>query len=286
MWCLRDGFNEKQLDGIALYHLVPFFSLLLEQKEVNMTRLTTICTFCLCTALFCSAALFAQSVGRPKITSISGGFFAEWDTPVELAAVQLDKKLGGIFEVMFDVPSVAFISEVIDRKTPSVPDAEVVTALAGYWITRGKPERAIPLYEASLKQGELDEPRTLLFQNNLAMLYSRAQQHDKALEVVNNALEAKKDHVPLLNTKGLILLNSGNPEEAVKPLSDAVELSCQVPIYCMHLAVALKQLNRDTQARRWLDPVRDQLIASVPKMTKENKAMFDELQTRLPPIAQ
>ena len=250
-----------------------------------MTRVT-ICTFCLCTALFFPAALFAQSISKPKITGIPGGFFVEWDSPVELAAVQLDKQLGGTFEVMFDVPSVAFIADFIDKKSSSAPPPDVVTALAGYWIVRGKPERAIPLYEESLKQGDLDESKTLLFQNNLAMLYSQNQQHDKALAVVKSALEAKKDNVPLLNTMGLVLLNSGNAEDAVEPLSKAVDLSCQAPIYCMHLAVALKQLNRDSQARRWLDPVRDQLIASVPKMTKENREMFDKLQSQLPPITQ
>ena len=250
-----------------------------------MTRFT-ICTLCLCTALFCSATLFAQGVGRPKFTNIPGGFFMEWDSPVELAAIRLDKKLGGAMQVMFDVPSAGFVAEVIDNKTPSAPDPEVVTALAGYWIVRGKPDRAIPLYESSLKQGNLDEPRTLLFQNNLAMLYSQTQQHAKALEVVESALDAKKDHVPLLNTKGLILLNSGDSAGAVEPLQTAVDLSCQVPIYCMHLAVAFKRENRASQASRWFDPVRDQLAASVPKMTKENKAMFDELQSALTPGAQ
>ena len=251
-----------------------------------MTRFT-ICTFCLCTAFFCSTALFAQGVNKPKITNIPGGFFAEWDSPVELAAVQLDKKLSGAFEVMFDVPSVSYIANEIDKKSATTSNPDMVTALSGYWMMRGKPERAIPLYEECLKQGNLDEEKVLLFQNNLAMLYSQVLgQHDKALEVVEEGLKNKKDHVPLLDTKGLILLNSGKPDEAVKPLTTAVELSCQVPIYCMHLATALNQDGRPTQARRWLDPVRDQLVAGAPKMTKENRAMFDTLQRLLPPVTQ
>lgn len=252
-----------------------------------MTRFT-FCTLCLCTALVCSAALFAQSVNKPKITNIPGGFFVEWDSPVELAAVQLDGKLAGTLEVMFDVPSVAFLIDKIDKKAPSDNNPDMVTALAGYWMMREKPERAIPLYEASLKQGNLDEEKSVLFQNNLAMLYSRSLgQHDKALEIVENALNVKKDHVPLLDTKGLILLESGNATDAIPVLTQAVELSCQVPLYCMHLATAMQQDGRSAQSiRRWLDPVRDQLIAGAPKMTKENKAMFDNLQRLLPPVTQ
>jgi len=219
------------------------------------------------------------------MTSIPGGFLIEWMSPVEIVAIQLKKGLTGPFEVMFDIPSVDFITEFIDKKPEPVSSPEMITALADYWIVRGKPERAIPLYENSLKRGNLDDTRALVFQNNLAMLYSRILgRHDRALEIINGALESKKDHVTLLDTKGLILLNSGNPSEAIPVLQRAVELSCQLPIYCMHLAYALHQDGRDSQARRYFDPVRDQLISSAPNMTKENKAMYDVLQLALPPI--
>jgi len=240
----------------------------------------------LCTALFCLPTVFAQGISKPKITNIPGGFIAEWISPVEVAAIQFGKGLAGQFEVMFDIPSVDyFTTEFIDKKPQPVTNPEMITALADYWIVRGKPERAIPLYEESLKRGDLDDMRALVFQNNLAMLYSRILgQHDKALATINNALELKKDNVTLLDTKGLILLNSRNPAEAVPVLQRAVELSCQLPIYCMHLAYALHQDGRDSQARRYFDPVRDQLIESVPNMTKENKAMYDVLQLALPPV--
>ena len=249
-----------------------------------MTRIT-FCTLCLCTALFFPAVLYAQGVSKPEMTSIPGGFFAKWASPVDIAAMQLDKSLTGSFEVMFDVPSVEFVANVIDVPPSAPNNHEIITVLADYWIVRGKPERAIPLYENSLKQGNLDDERMLVFQNNLAMLYSQAlKQHDKALSVVDEALKANKDNVILLDTKGLILLNSGQPAEAAPVLNLAVDLSCQLPIYCMHLAYALQQDGRISQARRYLDPVRDQLISTVPKMGKENKAMFDSLMVTVPPI--
>ena len=252
-----------------------------------MTRFTYTCCLCaalLGVALLCSSVAFAQGVNRPRITNIPGGFFIEWAAPVEIAAIQLDKKLAGPLEILFDVPSIDFLLD-IDKKPLPASSPEMITALADYWIVRGKPERAIPLYEESLKLGNLDETRAFVFQNNLAMLYSQVLgEHRKALEIVENALLARRDDVTLLDTKGLIYLNAGRPAEAIPVLQRAVELSCQLPLYCMHLAYALHLDGRPLQARRFFDPARDKLIPLVPNMTKENKAMYDTLQANIPPI--
>jgi len=229
--------------------------------------------------------MFAQGVGKPTITSIPGGFFFEWAAPAEITAVHLDKKLTGPYEMMFNVPSAQFIVDVVEKKSEPVVSFEMAAVLADYWNTRGKSERAIPLYESCLKRIDPNDPKALLFQNNLAMLYSRILgQHDKALEIVDSALEMKKDNVTLLDTKGLILINSGRPAEAVPVLERAVELSCQLPLYCMHLAYALHQDGRATQSRRYFDAVRPQLNEAAHIMSKENKEQFDTLQLALPPL--
>ena len=234
--------------------------------------------------LFCPAILLAQGLNTPVITSIPGGFFVEWGAPVDVAEVQLDKKLSGSCEVMFDVPSVAALTEMLGKQQSPVNNSGLVSILADYWTFRGKPERAVPLYEESLKQGNIDESRAWIFQNNLAMLYSRAfGQHEKALGIVEDALKAHTDNVVLLNTKGLVLLHGGNPTEAIPALQRAVELSCQLPIYCMHLAYAYHQIGRTGQSYRWFDLVRAQLNEVAPGMKKDNKAMFDTLQQALPP---
>jgi tetratricopeptide (TPR) repeat protein len=218
------------------------------------------------------------------MTPIPGGFFIEWASPVEIAAIRLDRSLTGPVEIMFDVPSVEFITEMDGRPSP-VTSPEMVTALADYWIVRGRPERAIPLYEASLALGNLDDTRAFVFQNNLAMLYSQVLgQHVRALEIVDNALATRRDNVTLLNTKGLIFLNAGRPTEAIPVLQRAVELSCQLPMYCMHLAYALHLEGRPSQARRFFDSARDQLIPLVPNMTPENRAMYDTLHSSYPAI--
>ena len=246
-------------------------------------------TFYLCAALIgaallCSSAAFAQGVSRPKITNIPGGFFIEWASPVEIAAIKLDKRLSGPLEIMFDVPSVEFL-DGIDKKPLPVTSPEMTTALADYWIVRGKPEKAIPLYVDSLALGNLDEKWAFVFRNNLAMLYSQLLgQHTKALEVVDKALETNRDNFTLLDTKGLIYLNASEPALAIPVLQRAVELSCQLPIYCMHLSYALHLDGRPAQARRYFDNARESLIPLVPNMTKENKAIYDVLQRNIPPI--
>jgi len=248
-----------------------------------MTR-NSFCTLCLFAALLCPAMLLAQGLSKPVITNIPGGFFVEWDTPVDVAEVQLNKKLAGSCEVMFDVPSVASLTEMLGKKASPIGNAGMVAVLADYWTLRGKPERAIPLYEEYLKQETIEESRAWIFQNNLAMLYSRASQHDKALAIVENALNSDADNVILLNTKGLVLLNSGKSADAIEPLQRAVELSCQLPLYCMHLAYAFHQEQRAGQSRRWFDQARAQLTEIAPGMNKDNKAMFDTLQRALPPL--
>ena len=242
------------------------------------------CAALFCAALFCAPAVSAQGLNNPKITNIPGGFFIEWVVPVEIAAVHLKKNLTGPFEVMFDLPSVGSVAELTAGKS-TAPSPDMVMLLTDYWIVRGKPERAVPMYENCIKQGDLDEAKSFLFHNNLAMLYSQEiGDHEKALAVVNSALETRRDNMTLLDTKGLILINGGNAAEAVPVLQRAVELSCERPIYCMHLSYACYLDNRHTMARQFLEKVRAQLIEMAPTMTKENKAMFDTLQLNMPPV--
>jgi tetratricopeptide (TPR) repeat protein len=253
-----------------------------------MMRYTTFCAFSFCTTLFCVPLAFAQGVAAPsKITPIRGGFFAEWSSPVNIAAVQPGKGLSGPFEVMFEVPNAEFINRYVDAPRSTVSDPVMVTTRTDYWIVRGTPDRAIPLYEHALNQGNLDEKRAVMFQNNLAMLYSQViKDHAKAMAVVDEALAlpANKDNYFLLDTKGLVHLNSGDPNAAVTPLERAVELSCQNPIYCMHLSTAYHQTGQLGPARKNFDQARAQLVPAAPKMAKENKKMFDDLQLALPPV--
>ncbi|MDR1963575.1 MAG: tetratricopeptide repeat protein [Planctomycetaceae bacterium] len=211
----------------------------------------------------------------PTITPIPGGFHIEWSTLTNVGGVRLLGTLVGKVELMFDIRR-----DDIDKKIEPVQNPEVLVPLADYWIVRGKPARAIPLY----RQGLAKDPENFLFQNNLAMLLSTVEgNHAEGLKVIDTALENRRDNVTLLDSKGMILMNDGRANEAVPVLERAVELSCQHPIYCLHLAKALDMAGRESAARNWFDKSRPLLEAVPGKMTQENKDMFDDLRMKYPP---
>ncbi|MDR3182711.1 MAG: hypothetical protein LBT89_07310 [Planctomycetaceae bacterium] len=211
---------------------------------------------------------------KPKITPIPGGLYYEWQSFNNIGAIEIDKGVSGNFQVMFDVP-VSAIGKPVEPATNS----DILIPLADYWIVRGKPERAIPLYRRGLQS----QPDSLLFQNNLAMLLSTAEgKHTEALGIIDKALNDKKDNVRLLDSKGLILMNNGQASEAVPILERAVQLSCQFPVYCMHLAKALELDGREGGARRYFTQVRAQLDSQAPNMPADDKAMFDSLKLKYP----
>ncbi|MDR3232369.1 MAG: tetratricopeptide repeat protein [Planctomycetaceae bacterium] len=211
---------------------------------------------------------------EPKITPIPDGLFFEWSSYNNIGSIEVDKSVTGDFQIMFDVPI-----SVIGKPAEPVSSSEMIVPLADYWIVRGKPERAIPLY----RKGLAAQPNSLLFQNNLAMLLSSAQgKHAEALDIINKALEGNHDEVRLLDSKGLILMNNGKASEAVPILERSVQLSCQLPIYCMHLATALDMDGRESGARRYFTQARSQLETQAPNMAADDKVMFDKLKLKYP----
>ena len=164
----------------------------------------------------------------------------------------------------------------VDTEKPA--SLEAIFALAGYWAVRGNPERAMSLYEEGLTRDDLNDEWDFVFRNYLVHLYSEVLgQHQKALEVVEQALATNRDNVTLLNTKGLILINAGDPSAAIPVLQRAVELTNQQPFYRMNLAYALHLDGQTTQSRRYFDAARDQLIPFIPDMNKMDKAMYAAL---------
>jgi tetratricopeptide (TPR) repeat protein len=220
----------------------------------------------------------ADNGNAPVITPIKGGFHIEWSTLAEVGGVRLLGPLAGKVELMFDVPL-----ENIDKKIEPVHEPDVLSPLADYWIVRGKPEHAIPLYRLGLTQ-DPKEQNKIVFQNNLAMLLSTAEgNHAEGLKIIDSALEERRDNVTLLDTKGIILMNDGRASEAIPVLQRATELSCQHPIYCLHLAKAYDIVGQASQARSWFDKSRPKLESMPEKLTKENKNMFDDLRMKYPP---
>ncbi len=102
----------------------------------------------------------------------------------------------------------------------------------------------------------------------------------QALKMIDSALGINPDSPTLLDSKGLILMQANRSQDAIPLMERAVELSCEGPIFVMHLASAHAQNGDPDTAMTLFDKVRPLLATRGDKMTKENKKMFDELEMK------
>ena len=212
------------------------------------------------------------SSSPPTVTPIKGGYYVHFPQLTEVGSVQLGGTMTGKLEISFDNRL-----EDIGIEAKRIDNPEFLLVLADYWIVRGKPERAIPLYELGLEK----DPANFLFQNNLALLVSTAvKDHEKALNIIDGALKDRADNVTLLDTKGLILINAKRSDEAATVLQRAVELSCQKPLCVMHYAYALDMQGQEAAAREWFNKAQPLLESSTPAFLKEDKSMYDYLKMK------
>ena len=214
----------------------------------------------------------ATPAETPTINALPGGYEIVFPKPTTVSGFALQPGFSGDYEMHFDVSA-----KMLDTPPRPVEDIPIMIALADYWIVRNKPENAIALYHRGLEI----EPNNLLLQNNLALMLSAAGgAHDAALDLINTALQEWPEHLVLMDTKGLIMMNSGNPAQAVPLFERCVELSCQGPLYVLHLASALSALGQDQRASDWFNKARSDLEANSDSLLKENKEMFDTLQQK------
>ncbi|MDR2345599.1 MAG: hypothetical protein LBE18_06000 [Planctomycetaceae bacterium] len=207
-----------------------------------------------------------------KVTPIKGGYHIEWDELTNIGAFRLNNNLSGRFKIQFDIP----VSE-IDAKPKKLDNTDIIMVLANYWLVRNKPERAMSLYQSGLDIS----PNNILFSNNLAMLKSKVNKdHDGAIEMVNRALETKVDDLNLLDTKGLILLNADRAADAIPILERAVTLSCEGPLYVLHLIKALDQNGDVGRAKQRFSAAQSILNGARDAFSKDNQVMLQELKTR------
>jgi tetratricopeptide (TPR) repeat protein len=207
-----------------------------------------------------------------KVTPIKGGYHVEWNSLTDIGSFRLKNNLSGKFKVQFDVP----VAD-IEPKPRKLDNPDIVMVLANYWLVRGKPERAMSLYQKGLEL----VPKSALFSNNLAMLKSKVNKdHDGALAMVDNALTTKVDDVNLLDTKGLILLNADRAADAVPVLEKAVSLSCEGPVFVLHLIKALDQSGNEGRAQTRFDSALSILNGAKDSFSRDNQQMFQELKAK------
>ncbi|MDR0392329.1 MAG: hypothetical protein LBH59_10515 [Planctomycetaceae bacterium] len=254
-------------------------------KSINYWRViftTTISLFVVMCVLSFSEVLLAQSEPEPsetlipikagKITPIKGGYHVEWEDITDIGAFRLKNNLSGKFKVQFDVPLAA-----VDMQPKKVDNPDVIKVLANYWLMRGKPVRAMELYQKGVEIA----PDDMLFNNNLAMLKSNVNKdHNGAISMVDRALETRADDLNLLDTKGLILMNADRASDAIPVLERAVTLSCEGPLFVLHLIKALDQNGDEGRAKQRFTAAQSVLNGAKTSFSKENQKMLQDLRTK------
>lgn len=141
-------------------------------------------------------------------------------------------------------------------------DVNVIGTLALIYNAQKIFEKSDSLYERALEL-KPDDP---LINNNYAYsLSTRGIQLERALKMVTLSLEKDSLNTAYLDTKGWILYQLGNYEEAKKYISKAVELGTRSAVIIDHLGdVEFKLGNRDRAIELWkeafqLDPSKKEI---------------------------
>jgi tetratricopeptide (TPR) repeat protein len=207
-----------------------------------------------------------------KVTPIKGGYHVEWEDLTDIGSFRLKNNLSGKFKIQFDIPVSA-----VEAKPKKIDNPDIIRVLANYWLVRNKPEHAMELYQKGLEF----LPNDSMFNNNLAMLKSKVNKdHAGAIAMVDKALETSTDNLALLDTKGLILLNADRAADAIPVLERAVTLSCEGPLYVLHLIQALDQNGDVGRARQRFTSAQSILNGAKNAFSKDNQKMLQDLKAK------
>lgn len=114
-------------------------------------------------------------------------------------------------------------------------DADLLFSVANMRLFLEQVDEADKLYQRVLEL----RPRHLAALNNRATLLSEMpQRSEEALELIDRAIELAGEQAALLDTKGMIFVYGGKPEQAVQFLKTAAYSANSDPRYHFHLAVA------------------------------------------------
>jgi cellulose synthase operon protein C len=120
------------------------------------------------------------------------------------------------------------------------PSRGYLAGLSQLLCFQGEHAEAIAVYREMRKL----DPNDLATTNNLACYLALSGNHsNEALELINGAIDSEGTTGPLLDSRGMILLEMGRAEEALRDLERAVIMTPTAPTY-LHLAAALKELKQ------------------------------------------
>lgn len=137
------------------------------------------------------------------------------------------------------------------------PDlTELTKAMAERALREGRYAEAISLYRTCLAK----EPRNMMLLNNTAMALSGVGDHKKALADINRAIELVGPKLELLDTKGLVLLQAQDYQDAIDVLFKVCSDGQATSVHYLHLAIAYARANRPTESRSALDKAKERGI--------------------------
>lgn len=144
--------------------------------------------------------------------------------------------------------------EAARRKDPGSPT--ILKAVAERDLRDGRYEEAVALYRQCLAA----EPRNVVLLNNLAIALSKAGRHAEALAEIDRAIELIGPHVELLDTKGVVLMESGDVAGAINLLFKVAADGSASAVHHLHLAYAYSKANRPIESRYQLDKAKEKNI--------------------------
>lgn len=131
-------------------------------------------------------------------------------------------------------------------QSSSGSDEDLQLAMADYWLSRNQQDQAVESYRQIIKS----RPNDVIALNNLAnLLAEKPESGQEALEYIDRALRIAGRQPLLLDTRGVILLNSNRLPEAIQTFQVATAASPDVRL-AFHLYIALKRAGRMEDAER------------------------------------
>jgi len=156
-----------------------------------------------------------------------------------------------------------------------------------YLMVRKMENNVLPYYR---RMYELDKTNVTTM-NDLAYLIAFQKTEDlstreadfkEAIDLIDKAIESDKNNAMLIDTKGLIVMAQGNPEQAVTLFTTAVELAKHNIIHRLHLAVALLRADIKSQAKEEFENVRQLLVPQIEMLPESNRNYTQELLNTFP----
>jgi Flp pilus assembly protein TadD len=155
-------------------------------------------------------------------------------------------------------------------------DAALLASVATVRLVQKRPDDACKLLQQALQL----QPKNVTALNNLAaILGEQPQKQEEALRYVNQAIDILGPQPQLLDTKAMICLFAGKPDEAARLLEEAVLTPNPDPRYFFHLAAAYYRKNDLDKFRAAMAKVRlDDLATTL--LTEADEKLLAELRSK------